>query len=370
MAQTIVGLNDPKARKLWSADLMVSVSKKSYWTRKMMGRGEETPCPVMLKTDLEREAGDTISYDLSVQLSGGVIEGDSKAEGLGEKLDFFTDKVFIDQARKPVSCGGRMSRKRTVHDLRKVGKARLTDFWARFYDELFFMYGSGARGINADYNVPLDYVGRAGNPFEAPDSDHILFGDGTSKATLSAAGKMSRNLIERANTKAAAQGGGSTQVAEIQPITIAGGEHFVTVMHPFQAHDLKTSTDQGNWLDIQKAAAAAEGASNPIFRDSLGMIGNTILHKHKSVIRFGDYGAGGNVAAARALFLGKQALVLAFGSPGDGLRFDWSEVPLDHGNDIEICAGSIFGIKKTRFNGKDFGIVALDTAAADPNPVS
>lgn len=368
MAQTIVGLNDPKARKLWSADLMVSVSKQSYWTRKMMGKGSETSMPVMLQTDLEQEAGDTISYDLSVQLSGGVIEGDQKAEGKGEKLDFFTDKVFIDQARKPVSCGGRMSRKRTVHDLRKVGRNRLTEFWARFYDELFFMYGSGARGINEDYNVPLNYAGRAGNAFEAPDSSHILFGDGASKASLTSAGKMSRVLIERANTKAASQGGGSTQVAEIQPITIAGGEHFVTVMHPFQAHDLKTSTDPGNWLDIQKAAAASEGASNPIFKDNLGMIGNTILHKHKSVVRFGDYGAGGNVAAARALFLGRQALVLAFGSPGNGLRFDWSEVPLDHGNDIEICAGAIFGIKKTRFNGKDFGTIALDTAAADPNP--
>jgi len=325
--------------------------------------------PVMLQTDLEQEAGDTISYDLSVQLSGGVIEGDQKAEGKGEKLDFFTDKVFIDQARKPVSCGGRMSRKRTVHDLRKVGRNRLTEFWARFYDELFFMYGSGARGINEDYNVPLNYAGRAGNSFESPDSDHILFGDGSSKASLTSAGKMSRVLIERANTKAASQGGGSTQVAEIQPITIAGGEHFVVVMHPFQAHDLKTSTDAGNWLDIQKAAAAAEGASNPIFKDNLGMIGNTILHKHKSVVRFNDYGAGNNVASARALFLGRQAMVLAFGSPGNGLRFDWSEVPLDHGNDIEICAGAIFGIKKTRFNGKDFGTIALDTAAANPNPV-
>lgn len=369
MAQTIVGLNDPKARKLWSADLMVSVSKQSYWTRKMMGKGSETSMPVMLQTNLEQEAGDTISYDLSVQLSGGVIEGDAKAEGKGEKLDFFTDKVMIDQARKPVSCGGRMSRKRTVHDLRKVGRNRLTEFWARFYDELFFMYGSGARGINDDYNVDLDYKGRAGNGFITPDSAHILFGDGNSKATLSSAGKMTRNLIERANTKAASQGGGATKVAEIQPITIAGGEHFVIVMHPFQAHDLKVSTDQGNWLDIQKAAAAAEGASNPIFKDNLGMIGNTILHKHKSVVRFNDYGAGSSVDAARALFLGRQALVLAFGSPGNGLRFDWSEVPLDHGNDIEICAGAIFGIKKTRFNGKDFGVIAVDTAAVDPNPV-
>lgn len=368
MAQTVVGLNDPKARKLWSADLMVAVAKQSYWQRKMMGKGEETPMPVMLKTDLEREAGDTISYDLSVQLSGTVIEGDAKAQGLGEKLDFFTDKVLIDQARKPVSCGGRMSRKRTVHDLRKVGRQRLMEFWARFYDELFFMYGSGARGINQDYNVPTTYTGRAGNPFQTPDSSHLLYGDGTSKATLTAAGTMSVNLIERANTKAQSQGGGATQVAEIQPITIAGGEHFVVVMHPFQAYSLRTSTTQGNWLDIQKAAAAAEGQGNPIFKDSLGMIGNTILHKHKSVIRFNDYGAGGDVSAARALYLGKQAMVLAYGSPGDGLRYDWSEELMDHGNDIEICAGAIFGMKKTRFNDKDFGVISLDTAAVDPNP--
>lgn len=367
MAQTIVGLNDPLARKLWSADLMVSVSKQSYWTRKMMGSGSETPLPIMLQTDLERGRGDTISYDLSVQLTGAVIEGGAKAEGQGEKLDFFTDKVYIDLARKPVSCGDTMSRKRTVHDLRAVGRTRLKEFWARFYDELFFMYLSGARGINPDYSVPLGYTGRAGNAFDAPDAAHLMFGDGTSKATLTAAGKMSRLLIERAATKATAQGGGSTDVAELQPITIAGGEHFVTVMSPFQAHDLRTSVDAGNWMDIQKAAAAAEGASNPLFKDSLGMIGSVILHRHKSVIRFNDYGAGNNVAAARALFLGKQAGVLAFGSPGEGLRFDWSEVALDHGSDIEICAGAIFGIKKTRFNGKDFGVFALDTAAADPN---
>lgn len=366
---TVIGVNDPISRKLWSADLMVSVAKKSYWQRKMMGKGEDTPYPIMLKTELESEAGDTISYDLSVQLTGGVIEGDEKAQGKGEKLSFFTDRVFIDQARKPVSCGGRMSRKRTLHDLRKVGRARLTDFWARFFDELFFMYASGSRGHNDDYSVPMTYDGRAGNAFQPPSNTHILYGDGTSKATLTSAGKMSKALIERANTKAAAQGGGSNGTTELQPMTIGGSETFVCVMSPFQAHDLKTSTTTGDWLDVQKAAAGAEGANNPIFKDSLGVIGGTILHKHKSVIRFNDYGAGNDVQAARALFLGRQALVLAYGSPGNGLRFDWSEEVMDHGNDIEILAGAIFGIKKCQFNGKDFGVFSIDTAAADPNPV-
>ena len=363
---TVIGVNDPRARKLWSADLMVSVSRESYWTRKMMGKGESAQTPVFIKTDLESEAGDQVQYDLAVQLTGSGIEGDTKAEGLGQKIGFFTDSVLVDQQRQPVSCGGRMTRKRTVHDLRKVGRDLLQSWWARMFDEQFFMYGSGARGINPDFLPPTTYTGRAGNAFFAPDSAHLLYGDGTSKATLSSAGKMSRTLIERFNTRVASAGGGSTGVAEMQPIRIAGGDHFCIVMHPFQAHDLKVSTDQGNWLDIQKAAAASEGAGNPIFKGSLGMIGNTILHSHKAVIRFSDYGAGANLPAARALGLGRQAMVLAFGSPGDGMRFNWSEELQDHGNDIEICAGAIYGIKKTRFDDKDFGLVSIDTYAADP----
>lgn len=363
---TTVGLNDPKARKLWSANLLVSVSAESYWMRKYMGVGEETVQPVMMLTDLEREAGQQIQYDLSLQIGGEPAEGDAKVEGTGEQLRFASDSIFINQARKAVSCGGRMTRKRTVHDLRTVGNNRLKEYWSRLFDEQFFMYGSAARGVNPDYNFPLGYTGRANNVFQSPDSDHLLYGDGTSKATLTSAGTMSRALIERANTRAATIGGGTQDIAELQPIRINGGEHYVCVMHPWQFHSLKTSTAQNDWMDIYKALATAEGSNNPIFKGGEGMIGGTILHKHKKVVRFSDYGAGTNLSAARALFLGRQAMVLAFGSPGSGLRMSWSEKELDHGNDIEIAAGAIFGVKKNQFDGKDFGQFSLDTYAADP----
>lgn len=364
---TVVGLNDARARKLWSTALTVAISRESYWQRKFMGSGEETTQPIMQLTDLEKEAGQQIQYDLSLQIGGEPIEDDNKVEGTGEALRFASDSVYITQSRKAVSCGGRMTRKRTVHDLRKIGRNRLKEYWARVFDEQFFMYAAGARGVNDDFNFKLNYTGRANNPFQAPDSNHILYGDGTSKATLSAAGKMSRTLIERANTKAASQGGGTQDIAELQPIKIAGGEHYVVVMSPFQAHDLKTSTDQNGWMDIQKALMTHEGRANPVIQGGLGMIGNAVLHMHKSVVRFSDYGAGGNVAAARALYLGRQAMVVAYGSPGSGQRMSWSEKELDHGNDIEIAAGAIFGIKKNQFEGNDFGMFSLDTSNVNPN---
>jgi N4-gp56 family major capsid protein len=94
------------------------------------------------------------------------------------------------------------------------------------------------------------------------------------------------------------------------------------------------------------------------------MYNDVVLHKHKGVIRFTDYGAGGNVAAARALFLGRQAGVVAFGSPGNGLRFDWHEEERDNGNQAVITTSSIFGIKKTAFTiagtSRDFGVISMD----------
>jgi N4-gp56 family major capsid protein len=264
-----------------------------------------------------------------------------------------------------------MTRKRTVHDLRSVGRNRLKEYFGRWFDENIFCYGAGARGINADYNLPISWNGRANNQLVAPDSDHIVYGDGNSKGTLTTAGTMSRALIEKLNTKAGSMGGGATDVAEMQPTRIAGNNCFVLCMSLFQAHQLKTSTTTGDWLDVQKAAAAHDGQANPIFKDALGMIGETILHKHKAVTRFNDYGADSDLPAARALFMGRQAIAVAYGSPGDGMRMSWSEKELDHGNDIEICAGMVVGVKRTTFTvdgtARDFNLIAVDTYAPDPN---
>lgn len=96
------------------------------------------------------------------------------------------------------------------------------------------------------------------------------------------------------------------------------------------------------------------------------MYNNVVLHEHQAVIRMADYGSGNNVEAARALFLGVQAAVIAFGSKGNGLRFGWYEEERDSGNQVVISTHSIFGISKVQFNAKDFGIMAIDTAAKQP----
>jgi N4-gp56 family major capsid protein len=366
MARTIIGVNDPKAVRKYSAFLAVDTAKTGYWNRKFMGVGEAASTPVQMLPHLENDAGDKIDFDLSVALKQEPIEGDDIQEGTEEQLKFYTDGLILDQMRGGVNSGGRMTRKRTIHNLRTIGRKRQAEWWSRVFDELFFMYGSGARGINPGFVFRSTYAGFAGNAFAAPDADHLVMPAATAKATLAATDKMTLAVIDKAKTYADVMGGETTELVQLQPIMINGEEHYVCVMHPWQEYDLRTATGEGKWLDIQKAAAQAEGKASPIFRGGLGMYNNVVLHSHKSVIRFNDYGAGGNVEAARALFLGEQHMVCAFGSPGTGLRFDWHEESRDNGNQLVISTSAIFGIKTTVFNSKWYGGMAIDTAAKAP----
>lgn len=67
MAKTHIGVNDPKAVKKYSAFLAVDTNRKSYWTKKFMG-GPDASMPITRLLELENDAGEYVSYDLSVQM--------------------------------------------------------------------------------------------------------------------------------------------------------------------------------------------------------------------------------------------------------------------------------------------------------------
>lgn len=373
--RTVVGVNDPQAVKKWSLLLAAAVNKSSYWTRKMMGEGKNSRLPIQLLMDLQSDAGDEITVDLLMPMSMEPVIGDETLDGKEQPLKYYTDRLRIDQVRGGVDLGGRMTRKRTLRDIRQDAKRAATDWWKRLFDELFFIYLSGAQP-----QIDQGFVWKRNNAFfgingvTAPDTNHIMYGgNATAKADIATDDGFDLRLIDRAVAKADTMGGDTTDDISMLPIEIEGGEHYVTLMHPWQFDAMKSNTATGQWLDIQKAAAAAEGRKNPIFEGSEGMYAGTIIHKHRNVLRFGDYGAGANVPAARALFLGAQAAFIAFGSNGNGLRYDWTEEVKDHGNAVKIGTNAIFGVKKATYKSKDssvtrdFGVIALDTYCKDPN---
>ncbi len=365
MTTTTIGTNNSMTQKKWSSNLAYDQAKKSYFEGRFIGESDNHI--IQKINDLEADEGDKVQFDLVVQLRNKPTYGDNRLEGKEENLKFSSDQVSIDQVRHSVSLGGRMSRKRIAHNLRKVGKDRLSGYFAKLMDEFMFMYLSGSRGINEDFLEDLSFTGFAGNGFDAPDVDHLLYGgSATSKAGLTAADKMSKLVIEKACNKAKMMQARNPNTANMAPVENGNDEQYVLCMTEDQAFDMRNADTTG-WMDIQKAAITAEGKANPIFRGGLGMVNNVILHSHRSVIRFSDYGAGSNVPAARALFMGRQAGVIAYGNSGGGMRFSWEENLKDYGNEPTIASGCIAGIKKTRFLNGDFGVLSIDTASKDPN---
>ena len=346
MAMTDFPLADPLAVQRWSTSLAVEAAKKQYFA-KFIGTGQDSL--IVLKNDLHKGAGEKITVALRMKLAAAGIEGDNtiKDHATGEEaLSFFNDAVFIDQLRKSTKSKGKMSEQRVPYNIRKEGRDALATWWAEEMDEEIFAYLSGARGEGTMHN-PTTWTGRANNTLTAPDAAHLMYaGSATAKNDLVATDLLVLSDIEKLVAFS------ETIDPMIQPFMVNGEKKFVFLMHTFQAYQLRTSATTNDWLDIHKATDRGKGSM--MYKNALGEYADVILHKHRNCITFDDYGVGVNLNAARSLFLGAQAGIMAYGQNSSPNRYKWHEELDDRGNALAITAGAIFGIKKSRFNSKDF----------------
>jgi len=371
--QTKFGVNDPQEVKKWGTDLAVAINRESYFNANMASESKRARTPIQVITDLEKDAGLEVTVDLLMPMSmEPVVQG--KLEGKGAPLKYFTDKLRIDQVRGAVGAGDRVTSKATLRNLREDAKIVMKDWWSRLQDELHFLYLSGGFGTNDGFLWSATNNMFNVNPFTAPDAMHQMYGgNATAKGDIGTDDGFDLRLIDRAVAKAETMGGDGTDELSMVPVNVDGTKCYVVLMHTFQYDAMKSNASTGQWLDIQKAAAAATGNGALIFKNSGGMYADCVIHKHRNVIRYNNAG-GGSVPAARSLFLASQAGEIAFGSAGgSGTRYRWTEVMTDHEDQVEIGTHCIMGVKKATYKSKDgaivrdFGVFAMDTYCKDPN---
>jgi N4-gp56 family major capsid protein len=372
---TFVGVNDPQAVKKWATSMAVQIGKESWFTSRMVGEGSESRKPIQMIDDLESGAGDEVTFDLLMPMSMEPRIGNQTLDGHEQDMKYYTDKLRIDQVRGGVNAGGRMTQKRTLRNIRQDAKRLMKDWWVRLLDELYFIYLSGTVGNGLSTRlVPATNPIFGINALTAPDTQHQMYGGtATSLASITSSDAMTLRLVDKAVAKAETMGADGSDELSMVKCNVDGVESYVLVMHTWQFDAMKSTTSTGQWLDIQKAAAAAEGRKNPIFKGNVGEYNGVVMHKHRNVIRRSDAGAGSNLPAARALFLGAQAAVISYGDNGGGARYKWTEETKDHGNQVAIGSYAIMGIKKSTYTSKDssvvrdFGVFAMDTYCVDPN---
>ncbi len=346
MATTQYGVGHPLAVKLWSRKLFTEALKQTYLEKFI---GNTSNSLIQRFDDTSKGPGDRITIPLRMQLSGSGVGGDGTLEGNEEALTTYSDNLLIDQLRHAVRTDGRMSEQRVTFNMREEARLGLQDWWADRIDTALFNQLGGNSGISDN-----KYSGS--NATLAPDSSHILYPNGTTTeaqvASASASNAMSLKFIDYAVEKA------NVLSPMIRPIKVNGENKFVMFIHPYQATDLRTNTNTGQWLDIQKAAmSGGQISQNPIYTGALGEYNGVILHVSTRVptITAGVY---------RGIFCGAQAAAIGFGQDNSENKMTWVEELFDFKNQFGVAAGMIWGAKKTRFNSLDFGVVVVPTYAA------
>ena len=355
MGFTEFGSGDPQAVKRWSSRLMRETFGKMD-CKALIGTSEDSVFQML--TDLDKNPGDKIYFDLLKQDRSNGVNGDSRLKGFETPLTYFQDSLEINQKRHGHAFKG-MSQQRTVHDLRASGRFSLSEWWAWFIEASLLAHcvgtpGDGTESVSGALGAAAagdtDF---AGNVLTAPTAAYTVDGTG---------GTFTLGLIDDAVAKA------KVNNPRVAPARIGGRQKYVMYLHPYTVNKLRqdASANQNNWNEIQREASR-RGAENPIYIGALGEYNGVILRESEFVPRVGN--------VSYNVLLGAGAAAIGFGnawkrtkrrSAGGGSYFDWREDDDDYGNEEGIAGVSCLGITGTVFDSKPFGRILVTSTDAAP----
>lgn len=365
MARTTILPGDTNKRKAWAAAVAQDAAKDQYFAR--MQGPEGSFSAVTKKTDLEKGAGDEVTTALVAKLRGAPITEGKKLAGQEFKLSHSAHTMRINEFRHGVNVGARIEQSRVGYNLRQQGREKLTDYIKELYEEVIAMAAAGARGVGDEIqHFGLDYVGYP-NALRAPDAAHLYVGTAgdKAKATLLTTDKLTLATINKLRTKAKKMlGGAPDKAVKMTPVRKGGKECFILSVLPEVMQDIRDDSGAQGWFEAQKALVTSVGKEAELFKGGAGMFNGVLVDEMETGVKFNDYGATTNFAAARSLFLGANAIATAHGTKGmaDGMSVTLDEDTDDRGHDNILFFEMIFGADKTQFNGMDQGMISVDSA--------
>lgn len=358
--------------QLWLKELNEDVADILYFNNRQM-MGKEANNIIQVKEDLKNNAGDRVTFGLTIKIGGGV-NGDGELEGNEQAITSYAQSVIIDQKRNAVRLTGKLDEQKVAYDMRMDAKNQLAKWKAEFIERQIFMKMGGVNTLTLTDVGSVVYSADAAWSNSAnivPAADEAagtglryVCAKSTGIDAIASTDIMTTGLITKARIKGKFTSLGTPAV---QPLRIDGQDFFVMFMHPWQAYDLKTASGS-IWAQAQRDAQL-RGADNPIFIGSLGIWDGVILHEHEYVptaaagaaFSVGGTAVNSGARVFRALLTGKQAISFAECQNPNG----FVEKEFDYENKVGFATGLIGGINKTAFNSIDYGIISLDTSATD-----
>lgn len=361
MAITNYAVNDALAVKVWSKVLDHEALK---YTDIGPLIGDDPNSIIHRKTELQKGPGDQITYGIRMQLNGAGFTENNLAEGNGEALSTYSDALKINELGHVVGVKSEFTidQQRVPFNLREEAKDGLADWYAKRFSVAFFNQVCGNTlqtdvrftGLNATVAATriVRQSGRA--------SDDLLLSTDT----------FTVDLIDKAKESAV------SATPKIRPATFGGSmnggrvdynktltDRYVMYLDQYQVFDMRRNTSTGQWQDIVKAVYTSSKKDNPIYSGAIGEWNSVILRQTSTDVLPRGISSGGVVVpnVGRAVLLGGQAAMMAFGQRGSISKYRWNEELFDHKRRMEVSAWTIHGLKKTQYNSADYGTVVVST---------
>lgn len=136
MATTSYGVNDSYTVKLW-AKVLKAEALKATWFGKFIG--ESSDSLIHLKTDMQKSAGDRLTYGLRTLLTGDGVSENVTLEGNEESLSIYSDNLLINELNHAVRvrADSTIDAERVPFNLREEAKNGLRDWVSGRLDQIF-----------------------------------------------------------------------------------------------------------------------------------------------------------------------------------------------------------------------------------------
>ena len=192
--------------------------------------GETTMAPIQVKMDLAKDAGDAINIGIRSQLIGGRVDGRNKAKGNEGRVEFYSQRITIDNVRHVEKFEDvPMSQKRVGWDLLNQGREALVEKAQIALEEdlINTICDATTRRVRGRY-----LYGAADSNWNATHATALQNVDNTND-------KLTTNILRIAKRKAQIP---VNAYAKIRPMRIVTGqnmeEYFVSLHHPYAIRDL------------------------------------------------------------------------------------------------------------------------------------
>jgi hypothetical protein len=135
---------------------------------------------------------------------------------------------------------------------------------------------------------------------------------------------------------------------KVRPLKIGGKNYFRVILHTYVFDRMRQNMNAGQWGDVLRSGQKLQ-LPNVEFEY------NGMIVSKSQRIRPSAY----NASVYRNVLLGAQAAVFAWGGAGESKSTTMAFVPYekDAKRYVMVRGGGIFGMTKTIFDSKDFGII-------------